>query len=59
MGSQPATASEISRVIGRPRDVVMQRLDELIKRGYVEHRGNRYKMTTIAAPIRWADHRGA
>jgi len=43
--SQPATASEISRVIGRPRNVVTQRLDELIKRGYVEHRGNRYKMT--------------
>jgi DNA-binding IclR family transcriptional regulator len=32
-------------VIGRPRNVVTQRLDELIKRGYVEHRGNRYKMT--------------
>jgi hypothetical protein len=45
LASQPATASEISRVIGRPRDVVMQRLDEL-ERGYVEHRGNRYKMTT-------------
>jgi DNA-binding HxlR family transcriptional regulator len=44
--SQPATASEISRVIGRPRDVVTQRLDELIERGYVEHRGNRYIMTT-------------
>ena len=43
--SQPATASEIGRVIGRPRNVVTQRLDELIKRGYVEHRGNRYKMT--------------
>ena len=36
LGSQLATASEISRVIGRPRDVVTQRLDELIKRGYVE-----------------------
>jgi DNA-binding IclR family transcriptional regulator len=46
LGSQPATASEISRVIGRPRDVVMQRLDELLERGYVEHRGNRYEMTT-------------
>ena len=46
LGSQPATAAEISRVIGRPRDVVTQRLDELIERGYVEHRGNRYKMTT-------------
>src|SRR6186997_2508024 len=46
LGSQPATASEISRVIGRPRDIVTRRLDELIKRGYVEHRGNRYKMTT-------------
>ena len=46
LGSQPATASEISRVIGRPRDVVMQRLDELLERGYIEHRGNRYKMTT-------------
>ena len=32
-------------MIGRPRNVVTQRLDELIKRGYVEHRGNRYKMT--------------
>jgi carbon monoxide dehydrogenase subunit G len=32
-------------VIGRPRDVVMQRLDELLERGYVEHRGNRYKVT--------------
>ena len=46
LGSQPATAAEISRVIGRPRDVVTQRLDELIERGYVEHRGNRYEMTT-------------
>jgi hypothetical protein len=46
LGSQPATAAEISRVIGRPRDVVSQRLDELIKRGYVERGGNRYKMTT-------------
>ena len=35
LGSQPATAAEISRVIGRPRDVVTQRLDELIARGYV------------------------
>ena len=43
--SQLATAAEISRVIGRPRDVVTQRLDELIARGYVEHRGNRYEMT--------------
>ena len=33
-------------MIGRPRDVVTQRLDELIERGYVEHRGNRYEMTT-------------
>ena len=46
LGSQPATAAEISRVIGRPRDVVTQRLEELIARGYVEHRGNRYEMTT-------------
>src|SRR5215470_17901880 len=46
LGSQPATAAEISRVIGRPRAVVSQRLDELIKRGYVERTGNRYKMTT-------------
>jgi hypothetical protein len=45
LGSQPATASEISRVIGRPRDVVMLRLDELIERGYVEHCGNRYRVT--------------
>ena len=45
LGSQPATAAEISRVIGRPRDVVTQRLDELIARGYVEHRANRYEMT--------------
>jgi DNA-binding IclR family transcriptional regulator len=45
LGSQPATASEISRVIGRSRDVVMQRLEELLQRGYVEHRGNRYKVT--------------
>jgi hypothetical protein len=45
LASQPATASEISRVIGRPRDVVTQRLDELLERGYVEHRGNRYTMT--------------
>jgi hypothetical protein len=45
LASQPATASEISRVIGRPRDVVIQRLDELVERGYVEHRGNRYKVT--------------
>ena len=45
LGSQPATAAEISRVIGRPRDVVTQRLDELIERGYVERRGNRYEIT--------------
>src|SRR5262249_2962714 len=45
LGSQPATAAEISRVIGRPRAVVSQRLDELIKRGYVERVANRYKMT--------------
>jgi Sugar-specific transcriptional regulator TrmB len=45
LGSQPATAAEISRVIGRPRDVVTQRLEELIARGYVEHRGNRYEVT--------------
>jgi hypothetical protein len=44
--SQLATAAEISRVIGRPRDSVIRRLDELIKRGYVELSGNRYKMTT-------------
>ena len=46
LGSQLATATEISRVIGRPRTVVTQRLRELIERGYVEHIGNRYKMTT-------------
>ena len=46
LGSQPATAAEISRVIGRPRDVVTQRLDELIDRGYVQQHGNRYEMTT-------------
>src|SRR6476646_9958355 len=45
LGSQPATVSEISQVIGRPRDVVMQRLDELRERGYVEQRSNRYRMT--------------
>jgi len=45
LGGQPPTASEISRVIGRPRDVVIQRLDELLERGYVEHCGNRYEMT--------------
>ena len=45
LGGQPATASEISRVIGRPRDVVTRRLDGLVERGYVENRGNRYKMT--------------
>src|SRR5262245_27625057 len=45
LGSQPATAAEISRVIGRPREVVTQRLAELIERGYVERGGNRYKMT--------------
>ena len=46
LGSQPATAAEISRVIGRPRAVVTQRLRDLVERGYVEHVGNRYKMTT-------------
>jgi hypothetical protein len=45
LGSQPPTAAEISSVIGRPIDVVTQRLDELIARGYVEHRANRYEMT--------------
>src|SRR5262249_50115486 len=43
LGSQPATAAEISRVIGRPRNIVSQRLDELIKRGYLERGGNRTK----------------
>jgi len=46
LGSQPATAAEIGRVIGRPRAVVTQRLRELVERGYVEQIGNRYKMTT-------------
>jgi len=46
LGSQLATAAEISRVIGRPRDVVIHRLNELIERGYAERRGNRYIMTT-------------
>ena len=46
LGSQPATAAEISRVIGRPRDVVTQRLNELIRRGYVEQSADLYKMTT-------------
>ena len=46
LASQPATAAEIGRVIGRPREVVAQRLDELIERGYVENLGNRYRMTT-------------
>jgi hypothetical protein len=46
LGSQPTTADEIGRVIGRPREVVAQRLDEMIERGYVEHRGNRYEMIT-------------
>jgi hypothetical protein len=46
LGGQLATAAEITRVIGRPRDVVIRRLNELIERGYVERRGNRYKMTT-------------
>jgi len=43
--SQLATASEIGRVVGRRRDVVIRRLEELIERGYVERRGNRYAMT--------------
>jgi len=45
LGNQPPTAAEISSVIGRPLDVVTQRLDQLIARGYVEHRANRYEMT--------------
>src|SRR5215813_11055020 len=45
VGSQLTTAAEISRVIGRPRDLVMHQLEELIDRGYVERSGNRYKMT--------------
>jgi Sugar-specific transcriptional regulator TrmB len=45
LASQPATATEISRAIGRPRDVVVLRLDELRERGYVEHHGSRYKLT--------------
>ena len=45
LGGQLATAAEIGRVIGRPRDVVIHHLDELIDRGYVERSGNRYKMT--------------
>ena len=45
LGSQPATASDISQVIGRPTDVVTQRLDELIRRGYIERRANHYEMT--------------
>src|SRR5262245_16422464 len=46
LGSQPATAAEISRVIGRPRDVVLQRLDELIERGDIEPLGKRAETTT-------------
>jgi hypothetical protein len=45
LGTRPATAAEISRAVGRPLVVVTQRLGELIKRGYVEQSGNRYKMT--------------
>ena len=41
LGSQPTTAAEISRVIGRPHEVVTQRLRDLIERGYVELHGNR------------------
>ena len=36
IGEPACKVSEISQVIGRPRDVVMQRLDELRERGYVE-----------------------
>src|SRR5262249_57295590 len=50
LGSQLATAAEISRVIGRPRDVVIHRLDELIHPGYAERRRNRYMMTTKFNP---------
>jgi predicted transcriptional regulator len=46
LGRQPTTASEVRPVIGRPRDVLMQRLNELVERCYVEQRGNRYKLTT-------------
>jgi MarR family len=45
LGGQPATAGDISRAIGRPREVVTSRLDELIQRGYVERSGNRHCMT--------------
>src|SRR5262245_18095399 len=46
LGSQLAMAGDICRVIGRPLDVVIHRLEELVERGYVERCGNRYKMTT-------------
>jgi hypothetical protein len=42
---RPVTLGEISCVTGRARDVVTQRLDGLIERGYVKRRGNRYIMT--------------
>ena len=45
LGGQPATAGDISRAIGRPRNVVTSRLDELIQRGYVERSGTRHCMT--------------
>ena len=32
-------------MIGRRATIVRHGCDELIERGYVEHRGNRYKMT--------------
>jgi hypothetical protein len=46
LGGEPATAADIGRAIGRPREAVAPRLDELIERGYVERSGTRHCMTT-------------
>ena len=41
----PVRASTIAQVLKMPRATVLRRLNDMEKRGYVEHVGNAYRMT--------------
>ena len=41
----PARASQIAHALRLPRAAVLRRLQELVKRGYVERVGNAYRVT--------------
>jgi hypothetical protein len=41
----PASANAITHAVKLPRPTVLRRLDELVKRGYVERVGNAYRIT--------------